>query len=121
MTEGVDEGESCVPERRVLEDGLGKGLSQHPGADLAVLADPGQVSAEVDQELVVGLRDAGRLQDPLQPLPTLLHTLTLYRTKATPEWFLYFIKPAELMLCQMFFVSLCVPIHFCFYCNSIPF
>lgn len=80
-------GGSCVPERRVLEDGLGKGLSQQLGAGLAVLADPGQVSAEVDQELVVGLWDAGRLQDPLQPLPALLHNLTLYKTRATPEGF----------------------------------
>lgn len=108
-------GETSVPERRVLEDGLSKGLSQQPGPGLALLADPGQVSAEVDEELVVGLRDAGRLQDPLEPLPTLLHTLTLYKTKTTPEWFLSTIKPGELMLHHMFFFSLCVPIHVCFH------
>ncbi|TNN74707.1 hypothetical protein EYF80_015025 [Liparis tanakae] len=68
--------------RRVLEDGLGEGLSQKPGAGLVLLADPGQVSAEVDQELVVGLRDAGRLQDPLQLLSALLHTLTLCKTES---------------------------------------
>ncbi len=82
------EGETCIPERRVLEDGLSKGLSQQPGPGLVLLADPGQMSAEVDEELVVSLRDAGRLQDPLEPLPALLHTLTLYKTKTTPEWFL---------------------------------
>lgn len=73
--------EVSVPERRVLEDDLGEGLPQQPGTGLAVLSDTSQVSAEVDQQLMVGLRDAGRLQDPLQPLPTLLHTLTLCRTK----------------------------------------
>ena len=92
-------GEACVPERRVLEDGLSEGLSQRPGAVLALQADPGQMSAQMDHELVVGLRDAGRLQDPLQPLSALLHTLTLCKTKAKPEWFLWsrglqcFLKP----------------------------
>lgn len=83
--ENTVEGEACVPESRVLEDGLGEGLTQQPGPGLTELADPGQVSAQVDQELVVSLRDAGRLQDPLQPLPALLHTLTLCKTKTTAE------------------------------------
>ena len=83
--ENTMEGETCVPEGRVLEDGLGEGLSQQPGAGRTELADPGQVSAQVDQELVVGLRDAGRIQDPLQPLPALLHSLTLCKTKTTAE------------------------------------
>lgn len=81
-------GDTCVPQRRVLEDSLCKGLSKQSGTGLAVLADPGQMSAEVDQELVVGLSDAGRVQDPLQPLSALLHTLSLYKTKTIPEWFL---------------------------------
>lgn len=98
-------GERCPPERRVLEDGLGKGLSQQAGTGLAVLADPGQVSAEVDQELVVGLRDAGRLQDPLQPLPALLHTLTLYKTETTPGWVLEPVKPGQWFTKWLFFLD----------------
>ena len=81
---------ASLPERRVLEDGLGEGLPQRPGAGLAVLADPGQVSAEVDQKVVVGLGDAGGLQDPLQSLPTLLHTLALYETRTAHRRIIHF-------------------------------
>lgn len=70
-----------VPESRVLEDDLAESLSQQAGGALGLLADPGQVSAQVNQELVVGLRDAGRLQDLLQSLSTLLHARTLCKTE----------------------------------------
>lgn len=70
---------------QLLEDGVGEGLAQQPRAGLAVLAEPGQVAAQVHQELVVGGRDTGRLQDRPQPLAALLHGLTLCRkqTKTT--------------------------------------
>lgn len=73
--------EPSAPERTEPEDDLGEGLSQQPGAGRVALSDPGQVSAEVEQQLVVGPRDAGRVQDPLQPLAALLHTRTLCRTR----------------------------------------
>lgn len=95
----------------MLEDGLGEGLSQKPGAGLVLLADPGQVSAEVDQELVVGLRDAGRLQDPLQLLSALLHTLTLCKT---PQSTLR--RTNQVNSChQMLICSLAVPNHFSYF------
>lgn len=82
--EGGAKGQS-VPGGGLLEDGAGEGLAQLPRAGLAVLAEPGQVTAQVHQELVVGGRDTGRLQDRPQPLAALLHSLTLCRkqTKTT--------------------------------------
>lgn len=97
--------ETSLPEGHVLEDGLCKGLAQQPGLSLAVLADPGQVFGEVDQELVVGSRDAGRLQNPPKVLPTLLHSLALYKTKAANMRFLH--SPICFVSCVLLRHTLC--------------
>lgn len=89
MTDASIRPETSLPEGRLLEDGPSEGLTQLSGLGLAVLADPGQVSREVDQELVVGLRDAERLQDRLELLPTLLHARTLYKTTTEPQEFCF--------------------------------
>lgn len=77
--------EQSIPEGGMLEDGVSEGLAQLLRAGLAVLAEPGQMAAQVHQELVVGGWDTGRLQDRPQPLAALLHSLTLCRkqTKTT--------------------------------------
>lgn len=59
----------------VFEDGLTVGLAQQPGTGLSsssALGHLAEVSGQMDQELVVGLWDAGGVQDSLQLLTALL-------------------------------------------------
>lgn len=61
----------------VFKDQLDVGLRQKPGTGLSsssTLSHFAEVTGQIDQELVVRLRHAGGVQDPLQLLTTILQT-----------------------------------------------
>lgn len=75
----------CIlPKMAVFKDRLDVDLSQKPGARLSsscALSHFAEVTGQIDQELVVRLRHAGGVQDPLYLMTTILQTCYFFKKR----------------------------------------